>query len=86
MERNLKFVLQNYLDNFDKYRSLKINNYFNSDFSDDYEEFEKDKSNIEALEYLNDEFIDIDTDYLDSPNLDNKVKSVLEEAINKIMK
>lgn len=60
----------------------EINEYFAVEFADDYNVFAQDKSNIEALDYLNDEFIDIDVDYNYRDGFDSKVRYTIDEAIN----
>lgn len=60
----------------------KINKYFAVEFADDYDVFAQDKKSIEVLDYLNDEFIDIDVDYSHTDEFDSKVKGTIDEAIN----
>lgn len=84
MERTLKQVLVEYIKNFEKYGAYSINEYFNSDFGDEYDLFELDEKNIKALEYLNDEFIDIDMNFLSTVQTENKVKKVLSNALGLI--
>lgn len=60
----------------------EINEYFAFEFADDYNVFAQDKNNIEVLDYLNDEFIDIDVDYSHSSEFDSKVRETIDEAIN----
>lgn len=70
-----------FYDNFEEYGAYEINEYFNSEFGDDYDSFALDEKNLEALNYLNDEFIDIDIDYHNSIEFDIKVKKTLEKAL-----
>lgn len=62
--------------------SYEINKYFAVEFADDYDVFAQDKKSIEVLDYLNDEFIDIDVDYSHTDEFDSKVKGTIDEAIN----
>ena len=79
--KNLKVMINNFLDNFN---AKKINEYFATDFSDDWEDYfiKENYSNIEeVLQYLNDNFIDIDVDYRDTKQFESKVKEMLNKAI-----
>lgn len=84
MERNLKDLLLKYYNNFDEFGAYDINEYFNSEFGDDYDVFALDSNNSDALEYLNEEFIEIDYEGYNDPNFATKVKSVLKRAIELI--
>lgn len=79
MEKDLKEKLLFLKANCNPY---EINEYFAVEFADDYDAFAQDKSNIEALDYLNDEFIDIDVDYSHTDEFDSKVIETIDEAIN----
>lgn len=79
MGKNLKEKLLFLKANCNPY---EINEYFAVEFADDYDVFAQDKNNIEALDYLNDEFIDIDVDYSHSIDFNSKVKGTIDEAIN----
>lgn len=79
MEKNLKEKLLFLKANCDPY---EINEYFAFEFADDYDVFAQDKSNIEVLDYLNDEFIVIDVDYSHTDEFDSKVRGTIDEAIN----
>ncbi len=81
MERNSIGIMRRPKDNFSAY---KINEYFANDYADDYDIFEKDKNNLAALEYLNDEFIDIDIDYSQTDQFEQKVFETLEKALKLI--
>lgn len=81
METDLRNKLLMFYDNFEDYGAYEINEYFNSEFGDDYDSFALDEKNLEALNYLNDEFIDIDIDYHNSIEFDIKVKKTLEKAL-----
>lgn len=83
MEKNLKEKLFFLKANCNSYQ---INEYFAVEFADDYDVFAQDKSNIEALDYLNDEFIDIDIDYSHTSKFDSKVKEVIDKAIDMLSK
>ena len=75
------YYANNFLDNFD---AKNINEYFATDFSDDWEDYfmKENNSNIEeVLQYLNDHFIDIDVDYRDTKEFESKVKKTLKKAI-----
>lgn len=63
-------------------KPYEINEYFAVEFADDYDVFAQDKNNIEVLDYLNDEFIDIDVDYSLRDDFDSKVRETIDEAIN----
>lgn len=86
MERDLKEFLIELRDNNS---AFDINGYFGSgDFADDYDEYEKKikyKSQLEVLSFLNDEFIDIDTDYYDSPDFEERVFKTLDRAIEMLV-
>lgn len=60
----------------------KINEYFATDFSEDYERFEKFKVNSQVLEFLNDSFTDIDIDFDGSEEMNKKVVETLSKAIS----
>lgn len=79
MERDLK----QYLENLKRTKSAKeLSNYFTWDFADDYAPFEKYSPAYKpVLSFLNDKFIDIDTDYSDSKEFEEKVFSTIEIAI-----
>ncbi|WP_295147318.1 hypothetical protein [uncultured Peptoniphilus sp.] len=79
MEKNLKEKLLFLKENCNPY---EINEYFAIEFADDYDVFAQDKNNIETLDYLNDEFIDIDVDYSHRDDFDSKVRETIDEAIN----
>lgn len=79
MEKNLKEKLLFLKASCNPY---EINEYFAVEFADDYDVFAKDKSNIETLDYLNDEFMDIDVDYSHTDEFDSKVRESIDEAIN----
>ncbi len=81
MERDLKNKLNDLKLNYSTY---EINEYFANDFADDYDFFAKDENNIEALEFLNDEFIDIDTDYRGTDNFEAKVFETIDKALKLI--
>lgn len=78
MEKTLREMIQEKLKNPDPY---EVCTYFATDFAEDYEKFEQDKSNIPALEYLNDAFIDIDTEDYGTDNFADVVKSTLNAAL-----
>lgn len=78
MERDLKTVLQSFLNNFD---ANNINNYFANDFSDDWDIYLKNGTPIDVLEYLNDSFYNIDVDYRDTDIFEEKVKEALTHAL-----
>ena len=78
MERDLKIVLQSFLNNFD---ANNINNYFANDFNDDWDIYLKNGTPINVLEYLNDSFYNIDVDYRDSDMFEEKVKEALNQAL-----
>ena len=79
LEKNLKEKLLFLKAN---YKPYEINEYFAVEFADDYKVFAQDKNNIEVLDYLNDEFIDIDVDYSLRDDFDSKVRETIDEAIN----
>ena len=79
MEKNLKEKLLFLKSNCSAY---EINEYFATEFADDFDEFGKEKDNVRILNYLNDEFIDIDIDYSQTKEFASKVKEVVDEAIN----
>lgn len=79
MGKNLKEKLLFLKENCKPY---EINEYFAVEFADDYDGFAQDKNNIEALDYLNDEFIDIDVDYSHRDDFDSKVRGTIDEANN----
>lgn len=78
MEKNLREKL---LDLQKNVKPIDINEYFASDFADDYAYFEQDKISTKVLDFLNTEFIDIDIDYRDTSNFENKVYDTLEKAL-----
>lgn len=79
LEKNLKEKLLFLKANCTPY---EINEYFAVEFADDYDVFAQDKKSIEVLDYLNDEFIDIDVDYSHTIEFDSKVKETIDKAIN----
>lgn len=86
MERDLKEFLIELRDNNS---AFDINVYFGSgDFADDYDYYEKEikyKSQLEVLSFLNDRFIDIDTDYYDSPDFEERVFKTIDKAIEMLV-
>lgn len=86
MERDLKEFLIELRDNNS---AFDINGYFGSgDFADDYDEYEKKikyKSQLDVLSFLNDAFIDIDTDYYDSPDFEERVFETIDKAIGMLV-
>ena len=78
MERDLKIVLENFLNNFNAH---DINEYFANDFIDDWDSYLKNNTPIDVLEYLNDNFYDIDIDYRDTNMFDSKIKETLTKAL-----
>ncbi|MDO4765172.1 MAG: hypothetical protein Q4A29_03860 [Eubacteriales bacterium] len=81
MEKDLKQMLLNFLENFDAY---EINEYFAWDFAEDCVEFEKINDSEEVLEYLNDAFYEIDTQVLPDHLLERKVKETIKTALEMI--
>lgn len=82
MERKkLIDVLKKFLSDFD---AEKINNYFATDFGDDWDEYLVDDELESVLQYLNDCFIDIDIDYRDTNQFERKVRETLQTAIKMI--
>lgn len=59
-----------------------INEYFATDFAEDYERLERNKENRAILEFLNDSFTDIDVDYDSSSAMDAKIIDTLKKAIS----
>ncbi len=80
MEKDLKELIINFLNNFN---AKKINDYFANDYCDDWDIFSKNISN-EVLEYLNDSFYIIDTQYIDKDNFESKIKETLRKALDMI--
>lgn len=58
-----------------------INEYFAIEFADDYERLEKNKENKPVLAFLNESFIDIDTEYDGSSRSDEIIIDTLSKAI-----
>lgn len=81
MEKDLKLILINFLENFNAY---EINEYFAWDFADDCTEFEKANYSEEVLEYLSDAFYEIDTQVLPEHLLERKVKETIKTALEMI--
>lgn len=85
MEKDLKKVLINIRQN----KSARdICDFFTWDFADEHDEFVKNikyDSQIKVLSFLNDEFIDIDTDYYDSPDFEERVFKTLDRAIEMLV-
>jgi len=80
MEKDLRELINDFLNNFD---ANKINDYFANDFCDDWDMFLKNTpENI--LEFLNDEFYIIDTQYIDSKDYVLKIKETLKKALKMI--
>lgn len=79
MENDLKEKLLDLKNNYD-YK--EINEYFATEFSDDYYIFERDEKNIKILEFLNDSFIDIDIDYSKTEEFEKKVNEVIDIALS----
>lgn len=66
----------------------EICDFFTWDFADEYDEFEKNSkydSQDNVLSFLNDEFIDIDTDYYDSPDFEERVSKTINRAIEMLL-
>lgn len=86
MERDFKELLINLRDNNS---TFDINAYFGSgDFADDYDYYEKEikyESQLEVLSFLNAEFIDIYTDYYDSPDFEERVFKTIDRAIEMLV-
>lgn len=80
MEKKLEKLIKNFLKNFN---AKEINNYFANDFCDDWDSFAIDVPK-EVLEFLNDGFYIIDTQYIDDDNFEKKIKETLEKALNMI--
>lgn len=80
MEKNLKEVITDFLKDFN---AKDINDYFANDFCDDWDKFVKNTPK-EVLEFLNDNFYIIDTQYMDSDNFESKVKETLKKALEMI--
>lgn len=77
MEKDLRKLINDFLSDFD---ANKINDYFANDFCDDWDIFlENTPKNI--LEFLNDEFYSIDTQYIDNKNYEKKIKETLKKAL-----
>lgn len=60
----------------------EINEYFATDFSEDYEQFEEFKMNRQVLEFLNDSFMDIDIEFDGAEEMNKKVLETLSKAIS----
>lgn len=73
MEKTLIELLQEFLAKLDV---AKINHYFATDFCDEYTD-----ENELVLDYLTEEFYTIDIMIHDGKNVDNKVKDVLNKAV-----
>ena len=85
MERDLKEFLMELRDNNS---AFDICDFFTWDFADEHDEFVKNikyDSQIKVLSFLNDEFIDIDTDYYDSPDFEERVFKTLDRAIEMLV-
>lgn len=78
MAKDLKKELEDMLQNMKPY---DINEYFAVEFSDDYDEYEKNPKYVPVLEYLNDEFIDID---IVSATIDEGVTALSDRIIETI--
>lgn len=81
MEKDLKVIILEFLDNFN---ASEINEYFANDFVDDREKYFNEKESQEVLEFLNDTFIDIDVDFRDKKDFEEKVLETLQQAIKMI--
>ena len=77
-EKNLKKLLENFLNNFN---ANDINEYFANDFSDDWDIYLKDNIPVDILIYLNDAFCDIDIDYRDTDMFETRIKETLRTAL-----
>lgn len=73
MERTLITVLKEFLLENDV---NKINDYFANDFVDEF-----DNENIEVLDYLTENFYTIDIMIHDDKDVEEKIKTVLNKAI-----
>lgn len=78
MARTLKQMLENFLKDFDAY---KINEYFAMEFAEDFDVFLANGEPENVLQYLNDEFFEIDVDYNSSKKMDEKVRQTLTKAL-----
>lgn len=80
MEYTLNEQLIVFLNNFN---AKDINDYFGANFSEDYDRWETEKIDVKVLEFLNEEFINIDNnlEIHNTPEFDIKVKKTLEKAL-----
>ena len=78
MERTLREILPS----LESRAPYCINEYFATDFAEDYERLEKNKENRPILEFLNESFTDIDVDYDGSSAMDAKIIDTLKKAIS----
>lgn len=78
MEKTLKEILLS-LESRSPYC---INEYFATDFTEDYERLERNKENRTILEFLNDSFTDIDVEYDGSSKMDEIIIDTLRRAIS----
>lgn len=85
MEKDLKKALINIRQN----KSARdICDFFTWDFADEHDEFAKNikyDSQVKVLSFLNDEFIDIDADYYDSTDFENRVFTAIDRAIEMLV-
>lgn len=75
---------KNLLDSLTNKSAKQINHYFACDFSGDIDELEKDINLMKILEYLNEEFINIDINYRETNEFENKVYEALKVAEKKL--
>ena len=75
---NLKALLEKFLNDFDAYR---VNEYFATDFVDDWDDYLNNGVPQRILEYLNDKFYDIDTSRKDVKFLERRIKETLTIAL-----
>lgn len=77
-KERLKKMLNSFLNHFN---AEVINNYFASEFGDDWDSFLEDSDIESILQYLNDSFIDIDVDFRETNQFEYKVKETIKTAI-----
>lgn len=85
MEKDLKKALISIQQNKS---AREICDYFTWDFADKHDEFVKNSkydSQDSVLSFLNDEFIEIDTDYYDSPDFEERVLKTIDKAIEMLV-
>lgn len=81
-EQPLEKTLREILLSLESRSPYCINEYFATDFAEDYEKLERNKENRPILEFLNDSFTDIDVDYDGSSAMDAKIIDTLKKAIS----